>query len=158
MHVYTAGSKIDTNSNIGAGIQSEHFFLYLNLGTVKSTINGEVEAIRVTLQHLNAHPYLFEWAAIFSDSLAAILAIANCCQAPVSAFTHQCTLLWSLNKNSKEHWFYSGSYLTAEYLTMRLQISWPKKVRKHSTEPFRGSLLRIRILNNLFGPEKSILI
>ncbi|GFR16351.1 hypothetical protein TNCT_49551 [Trichonephila clavata] len=59
MHVHTDDSKLDTNSNIGAGIQSEHFYLFLPLGTAKSAFD-EVEAIRVTLQHLNVHPSVCE--------------------------------------------------------------------------------------------------
>ena len=89
IHVYTDGFKLEANGNVGADIHSERFARYLTLDPVKSAFDGEVEAIRVTLKHLNAQPFIFEQAVIFSDLQAAILSIANCCHAPDTASTWQ---------------------------------------------------------------------
>lgn len=69
MHVYADGSKLDEMiiCYVCDGIHSEHFPHYLPLGTERTTFEGEVAAIYVTLQHLNAWLFLFDWAVVFSD-------------------------------------------------------------------------------------------
>nr|XP_015919702.1 uncharacterized protein LOC107448864 [Parasteatoda tepidariorum] len=84
LHIYTDGSKLEMDGVAGAGIYWEHFSHYLSLGTAKTAFDGEVEATKVVLTHLNARPSIFDQAVIFSDFQAAILAIANCSQAPSS--------------------------------------------------------------------------
>ncbi|XP_015908818.1 uncharacterized protein [Parasteatoda tepidariorum] len=59
----------------------------------KTDFDGEVEAKKVALTHLNARPPIFDQVAIFSDSQAAILAIANYSKAPSSLFTVKCRSL-----------------------------------------------------------------
>ncbi|XP_035218935.1 uncharacterized protein LOC118192143 [Stegodyphus dumicola] len=64
--------------------------------------DGEVEAIKVTVTHLNARPSLSEQFFIFSDFQAAILAIANSCQAPASTSVTKCrSLLCELHEKHK---------------------------------------------------------
>ncbi|XP_015920769.2 uncharacterized protein [Parasteatoda tepidariorum] len=84
LQIYTDGSKLEMDNIAGAGIYCEHFSHYLLLGTAKTAFDGEVEAIKVALTHLNARPSLFDQAVIFSDSQAAILVIVNCTQVPSS--------------------------------------------------------------------------
>ncbi|XP_015915700.2 uncharacterized protein [Parasteatoda tepidariorum] len=93
LHIYTDGSKLEMDGVAGAGIFCEHFSHYLSLGTAKTAFDGEVEAIKVALTHLNTHPSLFDKAVSFSDSQAAILAIANYSQAPGSLSIVKCRSL-----------------------------------------------------------------
>ncbi|XP_015911532.2 uncharacterized protein [Parasteatoda tepidariorum] len=93
LHVYTDGSKLEMDGVAGAGILCEHFSRYLSLGTAKTAFDGEVEAIKVALTHLNARPSLFYQAVIFSDSQAEILAISNYSQAPSSLSIVKCRSL-----------------------------------------------------------------
>ncbi|GFU30976.1 hypothetical protein NPIL_647621 [Nephila pilipes] len=80
------------NGVAGADVYCEHFSTYLSLG-ISVRCNGEVEAIKVILTHLNAHPPLSDQTVIFSDSQAAILAISNYSQASSSMFVTQCRSL-----------------------------------------------------------------
>ena len=48
-HIYTDGSKLDTNHVAGIRIFCEHFSYYAPLGTDKIVFGGEVEAIKVSL-------------------------------------------------------------------------------------------------------------
>nr|XP_015914347.1 uncharacterized protein LOC107444646 [Parasteatoda tepidariorum] len=93
LHIYTDGSRLEIDDVAGAGIYCEHFSHYLSLGTAKTASDDEVEAIKVALTHLNARPSLFDQAVIISDSQAAILAIANCFQAPSSFSIVKCRSL-----------------------------------------------------------------
>lgn len=61
----------------GAGIFYKLFSQYLSLGMAKTTLDGEVETIKVSLVKLDARSSLFNPTVFFSDSQAAILAIAN---------------------------------------------------------------------------------
>lgn len=79
MHFYTDGSELDTNGCAAAGIHLESFSHYWVLGAAKYSFGKEVTAIRITLQHLNSLPPLFEQSVILSDLQAAILTIAYCC-------------------------------------------------------------------------------
>ncbi|GIY02178.1 hypothetical protein CEXT_683691 [Caerostris extrusa] len=56
LHIY----KLDINGVTGAGIFCGHFSHYLPLGTDKTPLDGEVDAIKVALTHLNICPFLFE--------------------------------------------------------------------------------------------------
>ncbi|GFX93591.1 hypothetical protein TNCV_1587681 [Trichonephila clavipes] len=68
----------------------------------KTVFYREVTAVSVISQHLNTRPSLDERAVFLSDSQAAILAMANCCQAPVPASVKQCkSLLGDLQDESK---------------------------------------------------------
>ena len=40
----------------GAGIYCEHFANYLSLGTSNNAFDGEIEAIKVAVDHLDACP------------------------------------------------------------------------------------------------------
>ncbi|GFU25028.1 RNase H domain-containing protein [Nephila pilipes] len=93
LHIYTNGSKLEINGVAGAGVYCEHFSHYLLLETAKYAFDGEVEAIKVALTHLNARLPLSDQAIIFSDSQAAILAISNCFHAPIPMSVMQCRSL-----------------------------------------------------------------
>ena len=56
IHIYTDGLKIEKDGVAGAGIYCKHFAHYLSLGTYKSAFDGEVEAIKIALEHLDACP------------------------------------------------------------------------------------------------------
>ncbi|GFR21926.1 hypothetical protein TNCT_343871 [Trichonephila clavata] len=51
-HVYTDGLRGDQDGSGGAGIFSELFTFYLNLGANATPFDGEVKAIRMTIQIL----------------------------------------------------------------------------------------------------------
>ncbi|GFR33923.1 hypothetical protein TNCT_732121 [Trichonephila clavata] len=57
-HIYTDVSKLDVKGVAGAGIFYQHLTYYLFLGTNKTIFDGVVEAIKVALIHLKAHPFL----------------------------------------------------------------------------------------------------
>ncbi|GFS30231.1 hypothetical protein NPIL_14111 [Nephila pilipes] len=98
---------------------------YLSLGTAKSAFDGEVEAIKVT--HLDARPPLSDQAVIFSDSQAAILAIANCSQAPSSMSVMQRSLMGKMSDIYKTIALQRiPSYCV--FPAMKKRMGWPKKV------------------------------
>ena len=51
MHIYTDSSKIKMDDVAGASVYYEHFVHYLCLGTYKSAFDGEVEAVKIALEH-----------------------------------------------------------------------------------------------------------
>ncbi|GFU37847.1 hypothetical protein NPIL_646501 [Nephila pilipes] len=83
------------NGVAGVGVYCEHLSHYLSLETAKYAFDGEVEAIKVDLTHLNARPLLSDQAfqADFSDSQAPILTINNCSQTLTSMSVMECRSL-----------------------------------------------------------------
>ena len=71
------------------------------MGTSKSAFNSEVEAIKVALEHLDICPSFSKQrqVVIFSDSQAAILAIANCLEATSTMSTAHCRSLTRKMRN-----------------------------------------------------------
>ena len=82
LYVYTDGSRIDGHVNVGAGIYSKLFSMYMTVGKYKTAYGGEIEAIRVALCQLTCHQDKFNKAVILSDSKAAIQAIVGLEQHP----------------------------------------------------------------------------
>lgn len=77
LHIYTDGSLMEKEGNVGMGIYSKIFCFYQTLGPYHSNFEGEVEAIRIAVNQLNNFLHAFNKAVIFCDSKAAILAVAN---------------------------------------------------------------------------------
>ncbi|GFS88207.1 hypothetical protein NPIL_609751 [Nephila pilipes] len=59
-------SELEMNGVADAGIYCEHFTQCPTLGTAKSAFDGEAEAIKEVLTHLNARPLLSDQTVIFS--------------------------------------------------------------------------------------------
>ncbi|GFU36230.1 uncharacterized protein LOC103524116 [Nephila pilipes] len=93
LYIYADGLKLEMNGVAVTGVYCKHFSHCLSLGTTKYAFDDEVEAIRVALTYSNARLPLFDQDVIFSDSQAAIMAIANCSQAPSSMSIMQCRSL-----------------------------------------------------------------
>ncbi|GFS48280.1 hypothetical protein NPIL_606551 [Nephila pilipes] len=91
----------------------------------KSTFDGEVEAIKVALTHLNARPPLSDQSIIFLDSQAAILTIANNSQAPSSMSVMQCR---SLMGKMHERLLYNESHPTAVSPIIKTRMAGQKKL------------------------------
>lgn len=77
VHIYTDGSLMEKEGNVGVGIYSKIFCFYQTLGPHHSNFEGEVEAIRIAINQLNNFLDRFDKAVIFCDSKAAISAICN---------------------------------------------------------------------------------
>lgn len=77
LHVYTDGSQIEGQVNVGAGIYCKLFSIYKAVGKFKTAYDGEIEAIYVALHQLTCHLEKFDNVVILSDSQAAIQSIAS---------------------------------------------------------------------------------
>ncbi|XP_071041923.1 uncharacterized protein [Parasteatoda tepidariorum] len=130
LHIYTDGSRLEIDDVAGAGIYCEHFSHYLSLGTAKTASDDEVEAIKVALTHLNARPSLFDQAVIISDSQAAILAIANCFQAPSSFSIVKCRSLMTEIEHDVYRWL--ETIKTKVRISLDHSVGELKKVKPNS--------------------------
>ncbi|KAI5725988.1 hypothetical protein M8J77_022473 [Diaphorina citri] len=81
-HIYTDGSFQNIETGAGAGVTSDLFSFYKGLGRNTTNFDGEVEAIKIAVQHLLFSANRFQQAVIFSDSKAAIQAITNTNESP----------------------------------------------------------------------------
>ncbi|VDO14432.1 unnamed protein product [Rodentolepis nana] len=77
LQVFTDGSYIENQANVGAGVYSELFLFYAAVGYNRSTFEGEIEAIRIALCQLCCLDTKFTKAVILSDSQSAIDSIGN---------------------------------------------------------------------------------
>ncbi|VDO09545.1 unnamed protein product [Rodentolepis nana] len=75
--VFTDGSCIESQANVGAGVSSKLFSFYAAVGHKRSAFNVEIEAIRIALCQLCYQDTKFTNAVILSDSQSAIDSIGD---------------------------------------------------------------------------------
>ena len=101
LHVYTDGSYISDDMNVGAGVSCELFSFYAAAGKFRSAFDGEVKAINMALQQLNYFHHKFDNAVLFIDSRAAIQAITNA-EFPISSDLEECKEQYRKLKSKKK--------------------------------------------------------
>ena len=76
-HIYTDGSRLSIESNAGAGVHSDLFSFYATLGPNTTHFDGEIEAIRISLEYLVEICNQLQRVVILSDCASAIQAITR---------------------------------------------------------------------------------
>ena len=77
LRIYTDGSQLQHQANVGAGIHSSIFSFYFPVGKHLTAYDGEIEAIHTALKQLLLHLERFTKAVILTDSRAAIESISS---------------------------------------------------------------------------------
>ncbi|VDO09771.1 unnamed protein product [Rodentolepis nana] len=95
LQVFTDGSHIESQANVGAGVYSELFSFYAAVGDNRSAFEGEIEAIRIALCQLCGLDTKFTKAVIHSDLQSAIDSIGNR-ETPKTAETKECRKFYEL--------------------------------------------------------------
>nr|CDS33104.1 reverse transcriptase [Hymenolepis microstoma] len=112
LQVFTDGSYIDNQANVGVWVYSELFTFFVAAGQNRSALEGEIETIKITLGQLCCRDTKFTNAVILSNSQSARQSIGNR-ESLKTAEIHKCEQLYQLlkerNKSIVLQWI-SGHY------------------------------------------------
>nr|CDS30953.1 reverse transcriptase [Hymenolepis microstoma] len=89
LQVFTGGSYVENQANVGAGIYSELFTFFAAAGQNRSVFEGEIETIKIASGQLCSQDTKFTNAVILSDSKSAIQSIGSK-EPPKTAEIHEC--------------------------------------------------------------------